>query len=182
MKRLCQWLGSGVVALAIAVLVASVIYPSTLGGDVVGGKVEDGRYFVVGKGHRFTEVSETQWRIEQYLECSFPWFPVMLIWIGVGLRCAPDVEKPPVAPPSTDKAMMGLLIAAGVVAGTGALALLRCFNTGVPWTIGLGVWLALLGLFFFLVWLEPRSSRPHSDAESVCGPSGLSDGTSTASP
>ncbi len=62
MKRACRWFGGGVVGLAVALLAAHFFNPITPGGFVEGGKVEGGRYFVVGKGHRYTEVPETRWR------------------------------------------------------------------------------------------------------------------------
>ena len=99
MKRFRRWCGGGVVGLAIVLLVTFFFSPFTPGGFVEGGKVEDGRYFVVSKGHRYTEVSETQWRIAQYVECTFPWLPVMLIWLGVGLRVAPATAR--AGPPAT---------------------------------------------------------------------------------
>ena len=148
MKRFRRWCGGGVVGLAIVLLVTFFFSPFTPGGFVEGGKVEDGRYFVVSKGHRYTEVSETQWRIAQYVECTFPWLPVMLIWLGVGLRVAPATGAEPAPRPLASNAALGLSIAFGVVAGTGALAVARCFSTGVPWAIGIGVWLALwVGIF-----------------------------------
>ena len=125
MKRFCRFTGRSIVALAIALLAAFFIYPSILGGDVHGGKVEDGRYFVVGKGHRFTEVTELQWQIEQYLECSFPWLPVMLIWLGVGLSSAPDRDKEPKLETTAKNAILGFSAFLGAVAGTGILALIR---------------------------------------------------------
>jgi hypothetical protein len=162
MKQFRRGIGRCVVALAATLLAANFIYPMTLGGVVWGGKVEDGRYFVVAKGHRYTEVSESQWRVGQSVECAFPWLPLLLIWIGLGLRVAPDKGKEPAPPPSTNNALAGLSIAFGAVAGTGALAAARCFNTGVPWTIGLGVWLAL--------WVDSRPTRPRSNAEPSAPP------------
>src|SRR4051812_20994085 len=136
MKRFCRWFGGGAVALAVALLATFFFSPFTPGGFVHGGKVEDGRYFVAGKGHRYAEVSETQWRIGQYVECAFPWLPVMLIWIGVGLRITPAADAEPAPRPSINNALLGLSIAFGAVVGTGALAVVRCSDTGVPWTIG----------------------------------------------
>jgi hypothetical protein len=165
MKQWRRWIGRCVLTLAATLLAASFLYPMTLGGSVWGGKVEDGRYFVVATGHRYTEVSEAEWRVAQYLECAFPWLPVMLIWIGLGLWAAPVKNNEPALRPSTRHALKGLLIACGVVVGTGALAVMRCFNTGVPWTLGLGVCLALWATFFLILWSDTRSTRPRSNAE-----------------
>jgi hypothetical protein len=115
-------------------------------------------------------VSEVQWRIGQYVECAFSWLPVMLIWIGVGLRVGPAAGAEPAHLPSTTNALLGLAIASGAVAGTGALAVVRCSDTGVSWTIGLGVWLALWVSTFVLVWSDSRSTRPQPSAEPVAAP------------
>src|SRR5438552_17883061 len=71
MTRLNRRIGRGLLLLAFLLFMAIVIHPFALRGFVWGGKVEDGRYFVVSKGNRYTEVSEAQWRIAQHLECSF---------------------------------------------------------------------------------------------------------------
>ena len=161
MKRFCRWAGSGAVGLAVALLAAFFFSPFTPHGFVQGGKVEGGRYFVVGKGHRYTEVSETRWRIGQYVECAFPWLPVMLVWVGVGLRTAPDADPAPAAPPPTRNAVAELTVAFGAVLGAGVVAAVRCSDTGVPWPVGLGVWLALcVGLLF----LAGVAGRPRSSA------------------
>lgn len=170
MKQFRQWIGRCVLALAVTLLAASFLYPMRLGGSVWGGKVEDGRYFVVAKGHRYTEVSEAQWRVGQFMECAFPWLPVMLIWIGLGLCVTPVKNDEPATRLSTKNALKGLLIACGVVVGTGALVVMRCFNTGVPLTAGLGVWLALWVSFFVLLWLDTRPTRPRSNAEPIAAP------------
>jgi hypothetical protein len=165
MTQLRQWIGRGVLALAVTLLAGSFLYPMSLGGSVWGGKVEDGRYFVIAKGHRYTEVSKAQWRVGQYVECAFPWLPAMLIWIGLGLWVVPVKNNEPPPRPSTRNALAGLLIACGVVVGTAALAVMRCYNTGVPWSIGLGVCLALWVSFFGLLWLDSRPTPPPSNAE-----------------
>ena len=112
-------IGCVVLLLGLALVATCFLYPFALGGSVWGGKVEDGRYFVVSKGHRYTEVSETQWWIAQYLTCGFPWLPVMLVWIGVTLRDAPDRPRESAPRPSTGLPIWWIL---GFVVGTGALA------------------------------------------------------------
>lgn len=71
MKQLSPWIGGSFFLLAFVLFTAIVVNPLRLGGSAWGGKVEDGRFFVVSKGHRYTEVSETEWRIEQTLEWCF---------------------------------------------------------------------------------------------------------------
>ena len=157
-RKLCQLAGSLIIFLAIALLAGIIANPFRLGGGVVGGKVENGRHYVVAKGHRYIEVSQTQWQIEQYLEAAFPWFPVMLLWIGLGLRVAPDGDQQPVPvqKPSAKAALQNFFIALGIFAMTGAMAVVRCLQCGVPWTLGLVLWLALWVAFSFVLWLEAR--------------------------
>jgi hypothetical protein len=159
MTRLNRRIGRGLLLLAFVLFTAIVVYPFALGGKVWGGKVEDGRYFVVSKGHRYTEVSEAQWRIEQYLECSFPWLPVVLIWIGLAFRDGPDV------PPKLT-ALLGIV---GVV-GTGFGAVVGWVITGDPWTPVLGAWLVLWGVCLLIAWLQSRSARSQSNAEPRAAP------------
>jgi len=161
MTRLSRWIGGGFLLLGFAVLTAMVIHPFALGGVVWGGKVEDGRYFVVSKGDRYTEVSETQWRIEQYLECGYGWLPVMMVWIGLTLRDAPDMPKEPAPLSSTTSPIWPVL---GTVVGTAALAAGGCYITGVPWTVVFGTWLALWGCFL-LALLHSRPTRTQSRVE-----------------
>jgi hypothetical protein len=170
MARLYRWIGGGSLLLGFALLTAIVIHPFALGGSVWGGKVEDGRYFVASKGHRYTEVSEAQWRIAQYLTCGSPWLPVMLIWIGLTFRDAPDVPKEPAPLPSTVSPIWLL----GVVVGTAALAVVGCYSTGVPWAVVFGTWLALWGCFL-LALFRSRPTRPQSSAE----PGAAADGGGT---
>src|SRR5262245_13399029 len=127
MTRLNQRIGRGLLLLSFVLLTAIVIHPFALGGAVWGGKVEDGRYFVVSTGHRYTEVSEVQWRIEQYLECSFPWLPVVLIWIGLAFRDGPDM------PPKLTT-FLGIVLVVGTAFG----AMVGWVITGDPWTPVLG--------------------------------------------
>ena len=97
------------------------------------GKVEDGRYFVVSAGHRYTEVSEARWRIEQHLECCFPWLPVVLIWMGLAFRDGPGV------PPKLT-AFLGI---AGVV-GTASVVVAGWVITGDPIYLRQRITLALI--------------------------------------
>ena len=160
MKQICHLLGSLVVTAAITLFAGIVFNPFYLGGQVWGGKLEDGRYYVVAKGHRYTEVTQAQWRVEQYLEAAFPWLPVMLLWIGLGLRVAPDGDQyaDPTKTPSSKQALQTLLIVTLIVLGTGAMAVVRCLQCGVPWTLGLGLWLALWIAFAFVLWLQSRGA------------------------
>jgi hypothetical protein len=166
MTRSYQRIGGAFLLLAFALFAAIVIHPFALGGDVWGGKVEDGRYFVVSKGHRYTEVSETQWRIAQYLTCGFPWLPVMLVWIGLTLRDGPDRPKEPTPRPSTGWPIWWIL---GFLVGTGALAAGGCYISGVPWPVVFGTWLALWGCFL-LALLHARPTRQPSSAEPCAAP------------
>jgi hypothetical protein len=154
MTRLNQRIGRGLLLLAFVLFVAMVIHPFVLGGFVWGGKVEDGRYFVVSKGNRYTEVSEAQWRIEQFLECSFPWVPVVLIWMGLAFRDGPDV-------PRKLTSFLGIV---GVVGTLGGLVM-GWVITGDPWTPALCVWLVVWGSCFLVAWRQSPSARPQSNAE-----------------
>ena len=166
MTRSYRRIGGVFLLFAVASLAASVIYPFALGGVVWGGKVEDGRYFVVSKGRRYTEVSETQWRVAQYLMCGSGWLPVMFIWIGLTLRDAPGRPKEPSPRPSAGLPIWWIL---GFVAGTGALAAVGCHISGVPWPVVFGTWLALWGCFL-LALLHAHSTRPRSSAELGAAP------------
>ena len=158
MTRLNRRIGRGLLLLAFVLFAAIVFYPFALGGQVWGGKVEDGRYFVVSAGHRYTEVSETQWRIEQFLECSFP-LPVLLIWIGLAFRDGPDM------PPKLT-AFLGIV---GVV-GTAFGVVMGWVITGAPWTPVLGAWLVLWGGCFLIAWLQSRSLREQPTTETGAAP------------
>src|SRR5687768_3037130 len=85
MKRLSRWIGRCMLVGAFLLFTAIFINPMRLGGEASGGKIEEGRYFVVSNGHRYTEISEIEWRIERYLEWCF-FLPVVLIWIGMAFR------------------------------------------------------------------------------------------------
>jgi hypothetical protein len=174
LHKLRKRLGSLIVLLAIALLAATILNPMRLGGDVWGGKVEDGRYFVVSKGHRYTEVSQTEWQIEQYLEAGLPWFPVMLLWLGLALRVTPETDPQPAARPSANEALQTLLIIVLIVIGSGAMAIARCLQCGVSWPLGIGVWLALWVSFFTVVGLDSRRAHPPSPAN-LDAASGLAD-------
>ena len=80
MKRLSRWIGRCMLVGAFLLFTAIFINPMRLGGEASGGKIEEGRYFVVSNGHRYTEISEIEWRIERYLEWCF-FLPVVLIWM-----------------------------------------------------------------------------------------------------
>jgi hypothetical protein len=147
-------IGRGLLLLAFVLGTAMAIHPFVLRGVVWGGKVEDGRYFVVSKGNRYTEVSVTQWRIEQFLECSFPWVPVVLIWMGLAFRDGPGV------PPK----LTTFLGIAGVVGALGGV-LMGWVITGDPWTPALCVWLVLWGICFLVAWRQSLSARSTSTAE-----------------
>jgi hypothetical protein len=155
MTRLHRRIGRGLLLLAFVLFTAIVVYPFTLGGKVLGGKVEDGRYFVVSAGHRYTEVSETQWRIEQYLECSLL-LPVVLVWIGLAFRDGPGT-------PSKLTVFLGVV---GVV-GTAFAAVTGWVVTGVPWTPVLVAWLALWGSCFLIACFSgrPSSAEPGAAAD-----------------
>src|SRR5262245_31005226 len=141
MTRLTRRIGGVLLLLAFALFTAIVIHPFALGGAVWGGKVEDGRYFVVSKGHRYTEVSEAQWRIEQYFECSFPWLPVVLVWIGLAFRDASDTQEKPGPQPSAEPQKLTVFLGVVGVGGTAFGALVGWVITGVPWTVVLRDWL-----------------------------------------
>jgi hypothetical protein len=173
MKQLSRWMGCGLFLLVFALLTAIVINPLRLGGVVLwGGKEEGGRYFVVAKPDQYTEVSEVEYRIEQYLEwCYF--LPVPLVWIGAVFWAVPDVlQKKPIPPP------VGPLPRWMTVASVGITAL----GAGVGWVIGRAPWTAFLGAwlaFWFsvasFVWLHSRFSRQQSNA----APSAAADGGGT---
>jgi len=127
--------------------------------------VEDGRYFVVSKGHRYAEVSEARWRVEQFLECSFPWVPVMLVWIGIAFRVTPDMQTEPVPPPLIERPKLTVFLGAVGVVGMALVAVQGWVITGVPWTPVLAAWLALSGSCFVVAWLLARFSRRQSRAE-----------------
>jgi hypothetical protein len=130
-SRSLRRVGGGLLLLAAALFAAGVAYPFWLGGKVLGGKVEGGRYFVASAGHRYAEVSEAQWRTEQHLECGIL-LPVMLVWIGLAFRDGPGV-------PSKLTAFVGIVGVAGAV----VTAAMGWVVTGAPWTPVLGAWLVL---------------------------------------
>jgi hypothetical protein len=157
MKRLSRWIGCCLLVLAFALFTAIVINPMRLGGVVLwGGKEDGGRYFVVAKPDQYTEVSEIEYRIEQYLEwCSF--LPVLLVWIGFVFWFAPAVPlKKPISPPVGPVPTWMTIASVGITA----------FGAGVGWVIGHAPWTAFLGAwlaFWFSVvssvWLHSRLSR-----------------------
>jgi hypothetical protein len=153
MTRLNQRIGRGLLLLAFLLFAAIVINPFVLRGGVRGGKVEDGRYFVVAAGHRYTEVTETQWRVQQFLECGF-WLPVVLVWMGLAFRDGPGV-------PRKLTAFLGIV---GVV-GTASVLAAGWFTTGDPWTPVLIAWLVLWGsCFVFACWQSrPEPSQPNAE-------------------
>jgi hypothetical protein len=159
MRGLNQRIGRGLLLVAFLLLTAILIHPFTLGGQVWGGKVENGRYFVVSAGHRYTEVSEARWRIEQQLECCFPWLPVVLIWMGLAFRDGPGV-------PSKLTAFLGI---AGVV-GTASVVAAGWLITDDPWTPVLIAWLVVWGGCFVLAWWQSLSARSQSSAEPGAAP------------
>lgn len=162
MTRLNRRIGRGLLLLGFLLLTAILIHPFTLGGfsgQFWGGKVEDGRYFVVSKGNRYTEVSEARWRIEQHLECCFPWLPVVLIWMGLAFRDGPGA-------PAKLTAFLGI---AGAV-GTASVVVGGWLITGDPWTPVLIAWLVLWGCCFLIAWLQSRSARSQSNAETGRAP------------
>ena len=139
MKQLSRWTGRCLLFLAFLLFTAIVINPMRLGGEVSGGKEEDGRYFVASKGHRSTEVSETEWRIERVLEWCF-FMPLVLVWIGMAFCCASESnhkQQVPVDDPPSLGTCGVVLAAASVGAGMGWLI------GRVPWTAVLGAWLGL---------------------------------------
>ena len=157
MTRLNRRIGRGLLLLAFLLFMAIVIHPFALRGFVWGGKVEDGRYFVVSKGNRYTEVSEAQWRIAQHLECSF-YFPVMLVWMGLAFRDGPGV------PPKLTT-FLGIV---GVV-GTASGSVIGWVIIGDPWTSAIGAWLVLWSACFLIAWLQSRSAPSQSNAEPIYG-------------
>ena len=161
MKRLSQWIGRSLLFLAFALFTAIVINPMRLGGEASGGKVEDARYFVVSKGRRYTEVSQTEWRIERNLERCF-FVPLVLVWIGMAFCVAPDMQqkKPvPTAHPPSLEIYGAVLGVTAVGAGLGWLI------GRVPWTAVLGAWLGLWGGAIAAGLLRPIDSslQPNAD-------------------
>jgi hypothetical protein len=167
MKQLSRWIGRGFLLLAFALFTAIVINPMRLGGDAWGGKEEDGRYFVVSTGHRYTEVSEIEWRIEQYLEWCF-FLPVVLVWIGLAFLAASGVhQKGPIAPPGEPTPMWMVFASIGVTAvGAGVGWLIG----RAPWTAFTGGWLAFSFSVAAAVWLLSRSLRQRSNADAGAAP------------
>jgi hypothetical protein len=158
MTRLNQRIGRGLLLLAFLLFAAVVIHPFVLGGGVRGGKVEDGRYFVVAAGHRYAEVTKAQWRIQQFLELGL-WLPVVLTWMGLAFRDGPGV-------PRKLTSFLGIV---GAV-GTASAVLVGLFMTGDPWNPVLIPWLVLWGGCFLLAWWQSLRARPHARAEPGAAP------------
>ena len=139
MKRLSRWIGRCMLFGAFLLFTAIFINPMRLGGEASGGKIEEGRYFVVSNGHRYTEISEIEWRIERYLEWCF-FLPVVLIWIGMAFRFGGETHHKNDVP----KAEAPSLKVCGAVIGVTAVGAGAGWLIGrVPWTAVLGAWLGL---------------------------------------
>jgi hypothetical protein len=159
MKQFGPWIGGGFFLLAFVLFTAIVVNPFRLGGMAWGGKVEDGRYFVVSKGHRYTEVSKAEWRIEQTLEwCSF--VPLPLIWIGLAFSSGTDGVPNKTIPPQLPPLPLRMVFANIVITALGAVA--GWVIGRAPWTAFFGAWLAFWFSAAWITWLYARSLRRHS--------------------
>ena len=161
MKLMSRWIGCCVLLLAFALFTAIVINPMRLGGNVWGGKVENGRYYVIAKGHRYTEVSKTEWQIERVLEWSFL-LPLPLVWTGLAFLAAAGIGKKPVPAPTDPPLMWPYFVGIGFTA-LGAVA--GWLIGGVPWTAFFGAWLAVWSSVAAIVWLQYRFMRQQSNSE-----------------
>jgi hypothetical protein len=157
MKQLSRWIGGGCFLLAFVLFTAIVVNPMRLGGNAWCGKVEEGRYFVVAKGHRYTEVSEAEWRIEQALEWCF-FVPLPLIWIGMAFWSAaggvPNEPIPTALPPFPLWMSLANIGITALGAGAGWVV------GRAPWTAFFGAWLAFWFSAAWITWLYARSTLP----------------------
>lgn len=140
---------------------AIVVNPLRLGGSAWGGKVEDWRYFVVAKGHRYTEVSQAEWRVEQALEWCF-FVPLPLIWIGLAF-CSIGAPNNPIPPRLAPFPLWMSFANIGITAlGAGA----GWVAGRAPWTAFFGAWLAFWFSAAWFTWLYARSALQHPSDES----------------
>ncbi len=147
--------GHVLIAVAIAALASDSIVISYLGGSTRRGTIEDGRHFVEYKGH-YTEVSESAWRFEHWLEWAQIWLVLIPVSVGMFLIWAEkprDWQPPPVK--SGEPPMREYLTGAGILMGfvaagawlgwlvSGTWAGAMRLAGGATWAVHLGGWLGV---------------------------------------
>src|SRR2546421_7759516 len=124
-------------AFALVMLPATSVIPAYLGGTADRGYVEGDHYFV-GTAGRYTEVSETAWRLELWVSRSVPWSVLVPGLAGLFLIA---LSQPPGWRPSPDPPDMDRIVVRVTPVGLGFIAA----GAGMGWVLARAPWAALLG-------------------------------------